>query len=81
MSIFVKNSSAQAERLAYLRAQAQSGAQEAYFPELPYPGYTWIATPTVEYGQRTFLQFYGLPEDMRLSYVSYEDWYQIKKGI
>lgn len=81
LSIFVKNSSAQAERLAYLRAQAQSGAQEAYFPELPYPGYTWIATPTVEYGQRTFLQFYGLPEDMRLSYVSYEDWYQIKKGI
>lgn len=81
LSIFVKNAAAQAERLAYLRAQAQAGAQEAYFPELPYPGYAWIATPTVEDGQRAFLRFYSLPEDMRLSYVSYEDWYQIKKGV
>lgn len=81
LSIFVKNALSQAERLAYLRAQAQAGAQEAYLPELPYPGYTWIATPTLEEGQRTFLSFYALPEDMRLSYVSYEDWYQIKKGL
>lgn len=81
VSIHGRNFLCERERVAYLRACAQRGEQEACLTQLPYNGYTFLGTPHDADKTLDFLRFYGLPEDMRLTVVPYEEWYQIRRSL
>lgn len=81
VSIHARNLRCELERVAYLRAQAEAGETQASLPLLPYNGFTWHGTPHDEVAEGLYLSFYGLPEDMRLTVVPYEEWYQIRRSL
>ena len=81
VSIHGRNFLCERERVAYLRACAEAGQQEAYLTQLPYNGYTFLGTPHDADKTLDFLRFYGLPEDMRLTVVSYDEWYQLRRSL
>lgn len=80
-SVYGKDFSVSRERADYVRTQAQSGASFAYLPHLPYERpYTWAATPGDSQLTHVFFKaFYGLPEDLELRVVDYDEWYVLRR--
>lgn len=80
LHVYYFNARTQDERLAYLYEQVEQGAQSAVIAELPYPGYVWIASPYDPSEAMTFKRFYGLPEDLELTVISYPEWYTLRES-
>ena len=70
------------QRMEYIIAQAQKGEKVIYAPRLPLQQFVWDADPPSENQKRfsRFCDYFDLPEDIKIIYIRYGDWLELREG-
>lgn len=68
-------------RMEYIITQAEKGEKEIYAPRLPLRQFVWDADPPCSNRDRfsRFCDYFNLPGDIKIIYMDYDEWLEIKE--